>query len=245
MKDSRLIPVKVLQDEEFKNSFWSYNPEQVIEQASEVFEKEFGIGGFRIAQRRDWNSCGSEKLVNFPENLIRKIPKCDLREVPQFLVAEFKKEVKVLPNNRLKRLFDVVDSLKGTDDKGYMMGFLASRLEKALVMALLEDLSRSCQNKGSIIVGFTGKIMIADENLRLGASTYPEKNCIVMGISSNPCQVFLHELSHLFGAEHSERKQSIMYPEVVNKEQKFTEEDRKQIIKGMQRKQGGDLNESC
>ncbi|MEF8847326.1 MAG: hypothetical protein V5A57_02785 [Candidatus Paceibacterota bacterium] len=236
MKDSRLIPVKVVQDEEFKNSFWSYDPEEVIEQASEVFEREFGIAGFRITQRKDWDSCGSEEVVNFPENLIGKIPDCNPEEASEFLLTEFKKEIKILSEAELRELFEFVDLFKEIDGRDRRINFLMSKLQIPLVMALLEDLIDFCKNKGSITVGFTGKILIANDSLKIGASTSPGENCILMGLCSDPKQAFLHVLGHLFGAEHSEQKRSIMYPETVEREQNYNIKDRQQIVKGIQRK---------
>lgn len=234
MKSNRSIPIRLARDEEFMNSFWNYDPENLIKEASEEFEKQFGIGGFRIARKEKWNSCGSSRLVDFPGSIVKKIPNdVSLEKISEFLMARFKEEIKVFSRSRLEEIFDVTGTLEGNHNKGFKIDYLIVRLDNAVGAALLEDLDRSFGGKESIKIGFTGKLVPAGSNLTLQASTSSHTNSIVVGIHSDSKVTLLHELGHLFGAEHNKKEESIMHFKVSSKEQHYTEEDKRQIRQGL------------
>src|SRR6056297_2965855 len=93
MKAEQVIPIRLVQDEVFRSSFWSYDPEKVINEASEMFSEEFGLAGFKIVERKNWDSCGSDCLRNFPENIIRQVPNISVEKLSGFLIRKIKYEM--------------------------------------------------------------------------------------------------------------------------------------------------------
>lgn len=235
MKDERFIPIRVAVDQEFKESFWNYDPEKVIQEASEEFGKEFGLAGFRIASRKTWDSCGSSQLKNFPESIIGRIPReVSSERVSEFLIAQFKEEINdIFSRSSLESIFSVTGNIKREQD-GYRM--LANKLERALNIALLTNLKHSFKKSQGITVGFSGKLFSPGDRLSLLGTADSSSNFIVLGICFDPKTALLHEVGHLFGADHSDEIESIMHPEIVEQKQRFTEEDKEQIRDGLVRK---------
>ncbi|PJE58864.1 MAG: hypothetical protein COU83_01610 [Candidatus Portnoybacteria bacterium CG10_big_fil_rev_8_21_14_0_10_40_22] len=68
------LQLKVVVDDAFENSYWAFNVQEAIKQASQKFREQFGVG-FSISEVAGWNSVGTLNLVDYPDNVIKRIPR--------------------------------------------------------------------------------------------------------------------------------------------------------------------------
>lgn len=213
MSKDLIIRVRVVQDKEFKNSYWSFDIQKELKEAFQEFKRQFGVG-FRIREMGKWNSIGSPKLRDFPLNILKQLRMgISETEVVEDLVRIVNNQMRIpweISQEERKCLCGVLKKKA----KDYQLGYLMAWFSGFPTTYLLQDLRKKIPKttKDDIIVGFTGKIVGFSEKETFPLGKAVRKSAfgknpyalvgICSGLSMKPSHVILHEFGHLFGAEH-------------------------------------------
>lgn len=203
-----LIPVMVAEDREFRNSYWS-DIQKELRRTFREFKRQFGIG-FRVTKVKEWDSIGSPDLRDFPLNVIRRLTKVSSEEELIEKLAEEIKQLEIpwkISQKKKERPCRSLGRKSKTYQWEYLAGFLTARLQRCLLKSLIEKIIKGEENE--IVLGFTGKIIFPEHpGAPLGLSS-KEDGYALIGISESPSYVILHELGHLFGAEHTKDESTV------------------------------------
>lgn len=230
--EKKVIHVKVAIDQEFENSFWSYDIQKELKKAFREFKRQFGVK-LRITEFEEWNSIGSPFLRDSPLNIVRGLPKGSSEEE---LIENLIKAVNKRTELPLEISQEVKEKLKRVlrrKSRAYRFGYLVGYLDYRLKGYLLEDLARKIQRgQDEMIIGFTGKIFPHEYRILAGVAS---QDCALIGICNNPSNVILHEIGHVFGAKDVEDKsiRSVMNIEHTEPIYEFDEKNKEIISKNL------------
>lgn len=206
----RKLLLKLVKDNEFKDSFWSYDLSAKIQAASEEFKKQFGVK-FKIIEVQKWDSCGCSRLESFPDNVIRSIPNTiPVEDIPTFLIGTIKEEMKLSLGSggfQEKEFSEkIVGAFRDNDhSKTWQYGYLSGYLYQILKQCLMEDLKRKFRiEDNEKIIGFSGKIFDFGKKLSPGGIATIGGNYAIVGVNGIPIKTLLHEIGHWFGAKDVE-----------------------------------------
>lgn len=217
MGKKAIIRVRAVQDQEFENSYWSFDIRRELKEALRKFKRQFKVR-FEITEIGKWDSIGSPALRDFPLNVLKQLQKgVSETEVVDDLVKTVNTQMRI-PWEVSQRLRKRFCSVLRKKPRGYQLGYLMGWFSEFLSDYLLADLMKKTPEKteADIIIGFTGKIVVFPEQSTfplgravrgadLGKDAYTVVG-ICVGLHIKPSQAILHEVGHLFGAEHIEDK---------------------------------------
>ncbi len=218
MMNKGIIRVRAVQDREFKNSYWGFDIRSELSKAFQEFQRQFGIG-FELTDIGKWDSVGPPSLGNFPFNVIQMIPRgLSMEEIIEYLVGVCKKDMGLSIEVCQDEKDEICDKMENKPP-AYQFGFWEGRLESWLKECFFRDLEEKKVMDSGIgaTFAFSGKISIC---LKLGGCVktsggiFTKKAYILMGNCSiyekQPSRTILHEIGHLFGANHAKHRRSVM-----------------------------------
>lgn len=211
MMSKNIIRVRVVQDREFRNSYWSFDISSELAKASQKFQRQFGIG-FELTDIGEWDSVGSSNLKGFPFNLIQTIPRgLSIEEITEYLVGACRKDMGLFIEVCQDERDEICSKMKG-QPLAYQLGFWEGRLESWLKECFFRDLEeKEVMDSGiGATFAFSGKISICSNLagcVRAFSKVFTEEAYILMWNCSmrkkQPSKTMLHEIGHLFGANHT------------------------------------------
>jgi len=214
MENKKIIRVRAVQDEEFKNSYWSFDISSETRKAFEEFERQFGIG-FELISIEDWKPANISDIRNFPMNIIQQIPKeISTEEIIEWLIYAFRKQIGIILIVSREEKYDICRSLKG-ESLRYQHGFFEGRMESWLKDRIFQNLKEKepIEPEIGFIIACTGKFSVESYwagVVRHKASVFTKDAYILMQnfwtSGKKPSRVILHEIGHLFGAEHTRNR---------------------------------------
>lgn len=218
MMSKNIIRVRAVQDREFKDSYWSFDIRSELTKAFQEFQRQFGIG-FELTDIREWDSVGSSNLKGFPFNLIQTIPRgLSIEEVTEYLVGACRKDMGLFIEVCQSERDEICSRMKG-QPLAYQLGFWESRLESWLKECFFRDLEeKEVMDSGiGATFAFSGKIFIWSRSagcVKTLGRVFTKEAYILMGNCSirekQPSKTILHEIGHLFGANHTKHGISVM-----------------------------------
>lgn len=219
--DNRVVKVKIATDKEFKAHYWSFSPSEVntaVASALQMFRERFPQITFALdAKPLRWNSFDAPLVRDFPFSLIVDLPRkrsfADLVEI----MAERAEQMGFSDQSRVRNpeaLHRIIASNKKRSKAArfwYLMGFL----DGAFAEELLLDLERKVPSQDNeMVLGFSGKLFLMERELGgcMGVARHGGNHAVFpVQYKRKLHLVALHEIGHLFGAEHPEKNvKSIM-----------------------------------
>lgn len=218
MENKKIIRVRAVQDKEFKNSYWSFDIAAELTKASQEFKKQFGVG-FELTEIGDWNSVGYPFLKDFPFNVIQRIPKgLSIEEVIDYLVFVCRKRMGFFVEVSQEEREDICSTIRN-QCPAYQIGFWEGRLGYWLLDYLFHDLKEKEPMDSEIgaTIALSGKLSMwlhSSGRVRNQARIFTKEAYVLIGNTaidnSQIAKVILHEIGHLFGAQHVRRTRSVM-----------------------------------
>jgi hypothetical protein len=227
------VNVRVAFDDAFKDLYWTspLKTKNNILSALKTFNDTFPTVHFNVLPPERWDSRGIPYVCSFPAPLITWISKgVSLEGIVKYLVGRaqelgFSKDF--CDEETLKR--DLGKIRKKSKD--YKFGFLKGWLIKSLEHELMADLKKNipCPQK-EIVLGFTGKIIIEDRLSFRGLAEIGGKHAVFpIQYGADECLIILHEVGHLFGADHPTGSEESVMRLGVSGSEKFDAENIKRI----------------
>jgi len=223
----KTITVRVCQDQKFLDSFWNFDIKTELIEALRSFMRQFPGIDFKMSEIKAWKSPGVDDLSLYPLSIIKQIEGPDI--VNELVRGHLRSGIS--NSERLKYLTEEMENIMAEIKAGenaleYLLGFFAGRFEGDIKYAFSESLKRNLPpQEDCISIGFTGKIFrFTHAEAQKGSlgwsyinSINTERPLVIIGtwLNSNasPRNVILHELGHVFGANHSKEKNSVMFEE--------------------------------
>lgn len=235
------IPVEILETPYFKKQSplalprcgLNYDSGAQTQKAGEEFEQQFGIE-LEITERDDWLSTQHLRAASFGrlerfkseyDRLLGEISEGNIASIVERLKRTIKdKNLELILDEPEQQLEQFAQSLSGrpTTTKNKKVFRLLDFFEKLLAVNLLSDLE--AKNGEEIILGFTAlfeRILSSRDSLAGRAG----ENVAVIGGYREPSLVILHELGHIFGAEHPMFMRKGKY--------NFTRENKRRIVEAL------------
>ena len=205
------LQLKVVVDDAFENSYWTFDVREAIKQASQKFREQFGVG-FNISSTTKWDSVGMFDLVDYPDNVIKRIPKLATPEEILDAILRLSKVQLPIIIDYEKEKVRFCKYLGGNPSRAYQAGFLAGWLDYQREKCLLRDLrAQFPPDNVDIIIGFTGKKIRIEPGQDMVGISDREKYALVYICHDHFDVVIIHEMAHCLGAVHcSDEENSIM-----------------------------------
>jgi len=218
MISKNIIRVRAVQDREFKNSYWSFDIRSELAKAFQEFQRQFRIG-FELTDIGEWDSAGSPSLRDFPFNVIQMIPRgLSMEETIEYLVGVCRKDMGLFIEVCQDERDEICNKMKG-HSLSYQFGFWEGRLGSWLKECFFRDLEEKKVMDSGIgaIIAFSGKISICSKLggcIKASGRVLTKEAYVLMGNCSirekQPSKTILHEIGHLFGANHTKYIRSVM-----------------------------------
>lgn len=221
-----VIKIKVATDKEFEENYWRFQPEKIIEEASRIFYKNFRVNLEMSDEEIDWQS----PLTKNPGEIIPYLRGKNLEEI----LEDLKTSVPQIQEEKLLKIKEDLENRlkKAKDPHVYLQGYLQGFLDTVIGDFLFGSLKKIRKRPKEILWGISGKIVVlkwvgVKGYCRLGRA-YSEMRIILTILCHHPLNAFLHELGHLFGADH--QKKTVMEESLTSRYLNFDWRNRR-IIK--------------
>lgn len=205
----REFRIKVAWDQDFKNSYFSFDVSRVLGKSFQELQRQFKIK-FQLIGTEEWDSIGHPYLNDFPWNIIQTIPKgISAEEVIDYVISTYLEktglslEVSQDERNDIRRILE-------RKSLGYRLGFLEGRLNLWAKQSIFQDLMEKIPMDSEVnaIIAFTGKLSMRT----CWTGSVPERALIssrdayvlIRNFIPSPTKTILHEIGHLFGARDIE-----------------------------------------
>ncbi len=219
--NTKEIKIKIATDKPFRSIYWTPTEEELRQEIAEAvryFEEQFPTASFDLRPKEEvWDSQGYPTMLDFPISLMIDLPNTSSFELAtKFLMqrakdAGFRKESRILNEKAWESIVKKNKNKSKRSQFFYLQGFFDSVFAEEMLFDLMKKVSHGVRE---IVLGFTARFFVVNIPFG-GCSGIAEKggNYAVFPaqvISNDLKKLILHEIGHLFGAQHIEDGISIM-----------------------------------
>lgn len=221
------ISIKVVKDKEFKTSYWKFDVEQAIEKASRAFQNQFGVE-LKIRTREDWNPSLGAGVRQLPESYLKEVTKSNsLEKVVEGLIRSAEQEGMDPESFDKEKVMKKMEGYKAKATQfEYLRGYFDGILERVLIGKL-----KAGRAHEELVIGFTGKILFPDKRQIQGFAAEDKFRALIT-LSRFPEYAIIHEIGHLFGAEHAETE-TVMQCDLSKLVYDFNDRNRERIERNL------------
>jgi hypothetical protein len=229
------VNVRVAFDDAFRSLYWTspLKTKNNILSALKTFSDTFPAVHFNVLPPERWDSQNIPYLCSFPSSLTTWIKKgASPEEITRHLVGEAQKlgfDREFCDEEKLEQNLKRIERKSKDYKLGYLRGWLVSSLEGELMSSLKRNVP--CL-QGEIVFGFTGKILVEDGSTFRGLAQIGGKYAAFpMQRGGEERLIILHEMGHLFGADHPAGNEESVMQLRLSGSDKFDRENMKIIRK--------------
>ena len=220
LNSTKEIKVKIATDKPFRSIYWTPTQEelrQIVAGALKSFEEQFPTISFRLQSKEEvWDSQGYPTMLDFPFSLIMDIPNVSsFSEVMKVLAqraedAGFRKETIIRNEDGLSKIIRRNKNKPKEHQFFYLWGYFNGLFSREMLLDLKQKVP--LQAESEIVLGFTARFFVMNNPFGgCAGSAQLKGNYAVfpMQIKLKSSFVILHELGHLFGAEHIKKDKAL------------------------------------
>lgn len=213
------IKLTIVMDKDYQNCYWANSKKEVLEAsraATANFSAAFPEVSFAIAKQViPWES-GLPKFRDFPLPYVMEMPRTTFRKA----FTEFVEQLDRIRFHESRSLYGMLNfeqfvkeltaKTKSRQFWSLMVTFHGLLISEILYRARMDF---PANHSREIVLAFTGKLFVLESDGCAGVSKF-EGNHMAIGVQlrTELSHIILHELGHLFGAEHprDEKARSVM-----------------------------------
>lgn len=214
------VKVKIVVDKSFRSTCWSWSPtqeelQQIVVGALKFFKEQFPTVSFSLRLKEEvWDSQSYPTMLDFLPSLMRGISNTRSFEVMKKILIQGAKDAGFRKENMIfnEGVWECIRIRNKNKSKKSQLHFLWGYLDRLFSEEILLDLKKKISHgdrERKIILGFTGRFFVVAN---------PLGQCFAMAERGGSYAVFLvptkdklphvilHEVGHLFGAQHIKKK---------------------------------------
>lgn len=210
------IRIRVVIDQDYLNCYWAFSRNDIrkaVRRAMVKFSSAFPEVSFILRHFTFiWDS-GLPKLRDFPVPYLLEMPRTTFKKS---LISLLDKLEQIRIGGWWFKFFNTIDYKKldktmAKKSKISRFWMLMGKFHRLMMSAVLYQARTDyqVQNPPEIFIVFTEKLFVLDSGGCAGVSMF-EGNHMIIGLNfqSDLSHIILHELGHLFGAEHPKDKKT-------------------------------------